>query len=40
MMLWHHIGATYSTVDGLVRLYVDGTLDRSQNAHSGQALGT
>ena len=38
--LWHHIGATYSTVDGFVRLYVDGTLDRSQNAHSGQALGT
>lgn len=37
---WHHIAASYSTADGLVRLYVDGTLDHAQSAHSGQALGT
>jgi len=37
--VWHHIAASYSTSDGFVRLYVDGTLDHSQAAHSGQALG-
>ena len=36
---WHHIAVSYSTSDGEVRFYVDGGLDRSVGAHSGNAIG-
>ena len=36
---WHHIAVSYSTSDGMVRFYVDGGLDHSAGAHSGNAIG-
>ena len=37
---WHHVAATYSSITGLNRIFIDGVLDVSESSHStGTALG-